>query len=77
MRIIIKCISRYEKYKNKNDEHRYGTVGYSTVYLYYSYPENVRPRVSQMLILPPFQKLGVGTHLLKVIFEIDIRKTYF
>lgn len=44
----------------------YATVGYTTVYLYYAYPDNVRPRISQMLVLPPFQKIGIGTKLIEV-----------
>uniref|UniRef100_A0A2C9GV91 Histone acetyltransferase type B catalytic subunit n=1 Tax=Anopheles dirus TaxID=7168 RepID=A0A2C9GV91_9DIPT len=44
---------------------RYATVGYVSVYQYYSYPNKVRPRVSQILILPPFQKLGIATRLIK------------
>lgn len=44
----------------------YATVGYSTVYLYYAYPEHIRPRISQMLVLPPFQKLGIGSKMIEV-----------
>jgi len=35
-----------------------------TVYKYYAYPANTRPRISQMLVLPPFQRLGLGANLL-------------
>lgn len=44
----------------------YATVGYSTVYLYYAYPEHIRPRISQMLVLPPFQKMGIGSKMIEV-----------
>lgn len=47
----------------------YATVGYTTVYEYYAYPQNIRPRISQMLVLPPFQKLGLGTKFLETIYN--------
>ncbi|CDQ57792.1 unnamed protein product [Oncorhynchus mykiss] len=45
----------------------FATVGYMTVYNYYVYPDKTRPRVSQMLILPPFQGEGHGAQLLEVV----------
>ncbi|XP_055607695.1 histone acetyltransferase type B catalytic subunit-like [Uranotaenia lowii] len=55
----------YEKYSNNNNETRYATAGYFTVYQYYSYPEFIRPRISQILVLPPFQKLGIASRLIE------------
>lgn len=34
---------------------------------YYAYPENMRPRISQMLVLPPFQRQGLGAKLLHAV----------
>jgi len=59
----------YEKYTNSEGKSMYATVGYTTVYLYYAYPEHIRPRISQMLILPPFQKLGIGTKMVQIIYN--------
>ncbi|GBP06253.1 Histone acetyltransferase type B catalytic subunit [Eumeta japonica] len=59
----------YEKYKNDDGVESYATVGYTTVYEYYAYPQNIRPRISQMLVLPPFQKLGIGTTFLETIYK--------
>ncbi|XP_051998789.1 histone acetyltransferase type B catalytic subunit-like [Xyrauchen texanus] len=56
----------FEKY-NKDGETLYATVGYMTVYNYYVYPDKTRPRVSQMLILPPFQGEGHGAQLLETV----------
>lgn len=47
----------------------YATIGYTTVYLYYAYPENRRPRISQMLILPPFQRMGIGAEFIQIIYK--------
>lgn len=58
--------SSYEKYKNKNGNWCYASVGYSTIYKYYAYPNNTRARLSQILILPPFQRLGIGTKMIEV-----------
>ncbi|KAM8705516.1 hypothetical protein ACLKA7_009902 [Drosophila subpalustris] len=59
----------YEKYKNKDGQLQYATAGYTTVYEYYAYPQNKRPRISQMLILAPFQKLGLATQLVETIYK--------
>lgn len=55
----------YEKYSTDNNEIRYATAGYFTVYQYFSYPQFIRPRVSQILVLPPFQKLGIASRLIE------------
>ncbi|RWS08737.1 histone acetyltransferase type B catalytic subunit-like protein [Dinothrombium tinctorium] len=47
----------------------YHFVGYMTVYRYYAYPENTRPRISQVLVLPPFQKKGIGVKLLETAYN--------
>lgn len=47
----------------------YATVGYATTYLYYAYPEHLRPRISQMLVLPPFQGIGIGAKILEIIYD--------
>ncbi|XP_030642382.1 histone acetyltransferase type B catalytic subunit isoform X1 [Chanos chanos] len=56
----------FEKY-NKDGETLFAVVGYMTVYNYYVYPDKTRPRVSQMLILPPFQGEGHGAQLLEAV----------
>ncbi|XP_066978661.1 histone acetyltransferase type B catalytic subunit isoform X1 [Macrobrachium rosenbergii] len=57
----------YEKF-NVNGNPQYAFAGYSTVYEYYAYPDKIRPRISQMLVLPPFQRLGIGAELLETIY---------
>lgn len=58
----------YERYENEESETRYASVGYASVYQYYHYPDMHRPRVSQFLILPPFQRKGIGRKLLESIY---------
>jgi len=47
-------------------------VGYATVYRYYAHPFKLRPRISQFLILQPWQRKGLGVKLLTAINE-DLR----
>ncbi|ELR24340.1 histone acetyltransferase type b catalytic subunit [Acanthamoeba castellanii str. Neff] len=50
-------------------ETRYSIVGYATVYPFFSFPDQRRLRISQFLILPPFQKQGHGEQLLRAIYR--------
>ena len=50
-------------------ETRYCIAGYATIYQYYAYPANTRPRISQVLILPPFQRKGLGSKLLNTVYR--------
>lgn len=59
----------FEKFETKDYEARYASVGYASVYQYFHYPDKVRPRVSQFLILPPFQRMGIGSRLLQKIYS--------
>lgn len=58
----------FEKYKSDAGI-MYAIVGYATVYEYYAYPMNIRPRISQVLVLPPFQRRGLGASLLTAIYN--------
>jgi histone acetyltransferase 1 len=46
------------------------------VYEYYAYPDNIRPRISQMLVLPPFQRIGLGAQLLDNIYRHYTRQPH-
>ncbi|VDD78881.1 unnamed protein product [Mesocestoides corti] len=60
----------YEKYSSASSPNkRFAFVGYMTVYKFYTYPEHIRPRVSQLVILPPFQEMGHATRLLETVYE--------
>lgn len=47
-------------------------LGYSTIYRYYAHPFKLRPRISQFLILQPWQRQGLGVQLLETIND-DLR----
>lgn len=52
-----------------SSDDRYYFAGYASVYRYYAYPDRTRPRVSQMLLLPPYRRNGLGTALLQSIYD--------
>lgn len=58
----------FQKYK-LDGKTLYAIAGYATVYQYYAYPKNIRPRISQVLVLPPFQRQGIGATLLRTIYN--------
>lgn len=59
----------FEKYTTSVGTSRYATIGFATVYRYYAYPQHIRPRIAQFLILPPFRRMGLGTHMLQAIYR--------
>jgi len=61
----------FEKSGSPGSE-RYSIAGYITVYQYYAYGRETnmtRPRISQMLVLPPYQRRGLGSQLLETVYK--------
>ncbi|KAH7905080.1 acyl-CoA N-acyltransferase [Hygrophoropsis aurantiaca] len=46
----------------------YHFIGYSSLYNFYCFPEKVRMRLSQFVILPPYQRQGHGSELYSSIY---------
>ncbi len=59
----------YEKRKLSNSEFRYSTIGFLSMYNYYAYPDKVRARVSQVLVMPTYQGMGHGAELLESVYR--------
>ncbi|KAF9821637.1 hypothetical protein IEO21_00483 [Rhodonia placenta] len=61
----------YEKRKRRSDPSiaTYHFVGYSSLYPFYCFPERVRMRISQFVILPPYQQEGHGSALYTAIYQ--------
>ncbi|PAA78932.1 hypothetical protein BOX15_Mlig020729g3, partial [Macrostomum lignano] len=59
----------YEKFKDDSGEWRHAVAGYMTAYRYYAYPDRVRPRISQFIVLPPYQRRGHGCRLLEAFYS--------
>ncbi|KAF8232288.1 histone acetyltransferase type B catalytic subunit, partial [Tricholoma matsutake] len=61
----------FEKRKRRAAPHiaTYHFVGYSSLYPFYFFPEKVRLRLSQFVILTPYQHKGHGSQLYKAIYQ--------
>ncbi|KAL0947489.1 hypothetical protein HGRIS_013592 [Hohenbuehelia grisea] len=61
----------FEKRKRRADPNvsTYHFVGYSSLYPFFHFPESVRMRLSQFVILPPYQRHRHGSELYKAIYE--------
>lgn len=44
-------------------------LGFATVYNFYAYPDRCRMRLSQILVLPPYQGRGAGALLLRALSQ--------
>jgi histone acetyltransferase 1 len=51
---------------------QYSLVAFASVYMFYCYPDRQRPRISQMLVLPQYQRIGHGAELLREVCS-DLR----
>ena len=47
----------------------YAVVGYTTLYKFLCWPDAWRLRLSQIIILPPFQRCGHGARLLQYVYD--------
>ncbi|OAF70109.1 Histone acetyltransferase type B catalytic subunit [Intoshia linei] len=54
-------------FETTQDVHKF--IGFITTYSFYKYPGTRRLRVSQAMILPPYQRRGHGSRLLKSIYQ--------
>ncbi|XP_030747562.1 histone acetyltransferase type B catalytic subunit [Sitophilus oryzae] len=58
----------YEEFEHPITRKIYRTpVGFCSVYKFYAFPNNIRPRISQFFILPSHQKNGLGTALYETV----------
>lgn len=62
----------YEKRKRQNGTKTYHFIGYSSVYKFYCFPEKHRLRLSQFVIVPPYQHQGHGSELYKTIYNYTL-----
>ncbi|EJT46988.1 hypothetical protein A1Q1_04231 [Trichosporon asahii var. asahii CBS 2479] len=51
------------------DIETYHFVGYTSLYPFWCFPDQVRLRLSQFVILPPYQHLGHGSRLYSALFK--------
>ncbi|KAK1290576.1 putative histone acetyltransferase type B catalytic subunit [Acorus calamus] len=58
-------------------ESNFCALGFATVYRFYRYPESWRLRISQILVLPPYQGQGHGRRLLESINTVSVSKNIY
>ncbi|KAM1361264.1 hypothetical protein COP2_027086 [Malus domestica] len=74
---------RWELYvliQNKTDEKGdiYNVLfGFTAVYRFYHYPDSSRLRLSQILVLPPYQHKGYGRYLLEVLNDVAVSENVY
>ncbi|BAT81185.1 Histone acetyltransferase type B catalytic subunit [Vigna angularis] len=62
---------------DQQGEIQYRVIGFSAVYRFYHYPDDSRLRLSQILVLPPYQHKGYGRFLLEVLYDVAIAENVF
>ncbi|KAG0380175.1 histone acetyltransferase 1 [Mortierella sp. AD032] len=53
---------------SENGQETYNFVGYCNMYPYFYYPDQIRMRISQFLIMPPYQQQGHGSRLYQSLY---------
>ncbi|KAL0734911.1 hypothetical protein Bca4012_011121 [Brassica carinata] len=56
--------------KEHKEEPLYQIVGFTAIYKFYRYPDRLRMRLSQILVLPSFQGKGFGSYLVEVVNKV-------
>ena len=51
------------------DDASWSLVSFATVYEFFVYPSSTRARLSQIVVLPPFQRAGLGSKMLGAVRE--------
>ncbi|PVF97834.1 acyl-CoA N-acyltransferase [Serendipita vermifera] len=67
----------FEKRKRKDGQTTYHFVGYTSLYPFYFYPDSTRLRLSQFVILGPYQKQGHGASLYKAVHDFVRRSPQY
>ncbi|KAM3723642.1 Histone acetyltransferase type B catalytic subunit [Dirofilaria immitis] len=59
----------YESFKKDNGVLRVALAGYASLVRFYNYPDKIRPRIAQILLLPHYHGAGIGAKFLKTIYN--------
>lgn len=63
-----------EEVSNGDSKSKYHFVGYTSLYNFWFYPDRTRLRLSQFIILPPYQGQGHGAELYNEVVKIALSK---
>ncbi|XP_062090973.1 histone acetyltransferase type B catalytic subunit [Humulus lupulus] len=65
-----------KKIDHQGEEHSL-LLGFAAAYRFYHYPDSSRLRISQILVLPPYQHKGYGRYLLEVLYDVAVSEDVF
>jgi len=63
----------YLAFRRRRSSGRLSLAGWITAYPFFSYPQSLRTRISQVLVLPPFQGRGLCAQLLRAVYRDQLR----
>ncbi|CAH8354549.1 unnamed protein product, partial [Eruca vesicaria subsp. sativa] len=63
--------------KEDKEEPLYQIVGFTAIYKFYRYPDRLRMRLSQILVLPSFQGKGYGSYLMEVVNKMAVAENAY
>ncbi|KAJ8750861.1 hypothetical protein K2173_016042 [Erythroxylum novogranatense] len=66
-----------QKKNNQQEDIQRTLLGFAAVYRFYHYPDSIRLRLGQILVLPPYQHKGYGRHLIEVLNNIAIHEVVY
>lgn len=66
-----------KKIEDDSGGYRMYLLGFATVYRFYHYPDTSRLRISQILVLPPYQSQGHGCRLLESIYSVALSESLY
>uniref|UniRef100_A0A2N9F3C1 histone acetyltransferase n=1 Tax=Fagus sylvatica TaxID=28930 RepID=A0A2N9F3C1_FAGSY len=52
-------------------------LGFTAIYRFYHYPDSSRLRLSQILVLPPYQHKGYGRYLMEVLNDVAVSEDVY
>lgn len=66
-----------QKKSDQEGDVRSVLLGFAALYRFYHYPDSSRLRISQILVLPPYQHKGYGRYLLEVLNDVAISEDVY
>lgn len=66
-----------QKMNDQQGEELSRLLGFAAAYRFYHYPDSLRLRLSQILVLPPYQNKGYGRHLVEVLNNIAMSENVY
>ncbi|KAL4283782.1 hypothetical protein GQ457_16G003130 [Hibiscus cannabinus] len=66
-----------QKKSNLPENTQHLLLGFAALYRFYHYPDGSRLRLSQILVLPPYQHKGYGSHLVEALSNVAISENVY